>query len=73
VSQLRENGHRNIFEIGTSGNGKDQRLIDQSRLTSGDYVIPTKVIWYDSLRREFRAVPNGRYPDQVDSITQAVN
>ena len=35
-------------------------------------MIPTNVEWYEGLRREFRAFPDGENDDQVDSVTQFV-
>ncbi|MBO6719074.1 MAG: phage terminase large subunit [Rhizobiaceae bacterium] len=60
-----------VKNVGQSG--KEARLIEQSaRLLSSNYVIPTNTSWYEELRNEFRWFPNGRYADQVDSVTQFV-
>jgi len=73
VSQLREAGYHYIRGTQTGMKNKEQRLVDQSpRLVSDEYVIPTNVEWYEGLRREFRAFPDGKNDDQVDSVTQFV-
>lgn len=73
VQQLRQEGNPWITGTKTGLKNKEQRLIDQAaRLVSGDFVIPTRVSWFNELRREFMAFPNGNHDDQVDSISQFV-
>lgn len=43
-----------------------------ARLETGRYLLPNRVEWLEDLRRELLAFPNGRYDDQVDSLTQFV-
>ena len=74
VQQLRRD-HRDfsVFVCKTGVTNKEARLIEQSaRLLDGRYVIATRPDWYRDLRQEFRAFPNGRNDDQVDSVSQFV-
>ncbi len=74
VQQLRrDGGHLNVIVCKLGVGNKEERLITQSaRLIGGDFVIPSGPEWFRDLRHEFRAFPNGRYADQVDSVTQFV-
>jgi predicted phage terminase large subunit-like protein len=74
VHQLKRDGfHRNVMACRLGVGNKEARLIEQSaRLTSGNFVIPTTAPWFRDLRQEFRAFPNGKYADRVDSVSQFV-
>lgn len=54
--------------------GKEQRVAAQTaNLESGKFLFPAHDLpWKEALFRELRAFPNGKYDDQVDSLTQAV-
>jgi predicted phage terminase large subunit-like protein len=74
VQQLRrDRRHLNVMVCKLGVGNKEERLIAQSaRLIGGDFVIPSAAEWFRDLRHEFRAFPNGKYSDQVDSVTQFV-
>lgn len=51
--------------------GKAERLLAQTaRLEAGLIALPREAPWLDSFCRELRAAPDGRYWDQIDSMTQ---
>jgi predicted phage terminase large subunit-like protein len=72
IQQLkRDRGVSEVVGISPGRQDKETRLLDQSaHLYSGSFVIPTNAAWYEELRQEFRGFPQGRYSDQVDSISQ---
>jgi predicted phage terminase large subunit-like protein len=50
---------------------KEDRLIAQTgQLEAGLIVLPSEAPWLEAFCRELLAAPNGRYWDQVDSMTQ---
>lgn len=51
--------------------GKEERLIAQTgQLEAGKVVLPLEAPWLHDFCHELLAAPNGRYWDQVDSMTQ---
>jgi predicted phage terminase large subunit-like protein len=51
--------------------GKEERLIAQTgQLEAGRVMLPHEAPWLHDFCRELLAAPNGRYWDQVDSMTQ---
>lgn len=70
VQQFMNEGHRGFVELRPVGS-KEERIIAQTDLLQSDKVeIPANAPWTDALRRELMAFPNGRYDDQIDSISQ---
>ena len=50
---------------------KHTRMATQAaKLESGQAMLPQDAPWLEELRREIVAMPNGRYEDQIDSISQ---
>ena len=43
------------------------------RLYSGVGKLPRSAPWLEQLRHELQAFPDGRYDDQVDSLSQFLN
>jgi predicted phage terminase large subunit-like protein len=44
--------------------------VEAAKLETGRFLLPRRAEWLDAFRRELQAFPNGRYDDQVDSMTQ---
>ena len=52
-------------------NDKVTRMATQSaKIESGQMFLPRKATWLDDFRTELLQFPNGRYDDQVDSLSQ---
>jgi predicted phage terminase large subunit-like protein len=41
-------------------------------IEAGHFMLPAEAPWLDDLTRELRAFPNGKYDDQVDSVSQFI-
>jgi predicted phage terminase large subunit-like protein len=41
-----------------------------AKLETGNFLLPEDAEWLEAFRHELRAFPNGRYDDQVDSMSQ---
>lgn len=51
-------------------NGKVERMVAQSaKIESGQVRLPKSASWLEGLRAEIAAFPNGKYDDQVDSLS----
>ena len=49
---------------------KEVRVATQSdKLVNGRFLVPARADWLAAFRHELQAFPNGRYDDQVDSLT----
>ncbi|MDG1416442.1 MAG: phage terminase large subunit, partial [Maricaulis sp.] len=60
-----------LFQTVKATGSKLDRLIPQlDALQSGAIIFPTQLPWWDTLRREMAAFPDGTHDDQVDSISQ---
>jgi predicted phage terminase large subunit-like protein len=60
-----------LFQTVKATDSKLDRLIPQlDALQSGAIIFPTQPPWWDTLRREMAAFPDGTHDDQVDSISQ---
>lgn len=52
---------------------KETRVIGiTGQLAEGRFLLPSEAPWLDAFRSELRAFPNGKYDDQVDSVSQFV-
>jgi len=70
VQQLRSERHHEFKSIRPRGS-KFERFIAQTDILQSDRVaIPTGMPWFAGLKRELLVFPNGKYDDQVDSVTQ---
>jgi predicted phage terminase large subunit-like protein len=57
-----------------TGSDKAMRLYGQSaEFESGSVRLPASAPWLDEYRRELTTFPGGKYDDQVDSTTQALD
>jgi predicted phage terminase large subunit-like protein len=53
---------------------KVMRMNEQTaRIEAGSVSLPEQASWLDEFRREIMAFPAGRYSDQVDAFSQALN
>jgi predicted phage terminase large subunit-like protein len=53
---------------------KVTRMHAQSaRIEAGHVLLPRRAEWLDEFRSELLQFPNGRYDDQVDSLSQFLN
>jgi predicted phage terminase large subunit-like protein len=53
---------------------KVMRMNEQTaRIEAGSVSLPKQAPWLDEFRREILAFPDGRYSDQVDAFSQALN
>ncbi len=56
------------------GGDKVMRMNEQTaRIEAGSVFLPKQAPWLDEFRREILAFPAGRYTDQVDAFSQALN
>lgn len=53
---------------------KIMRMNEQTaRIEAGSVSLPRQAPWLDEFRREILAFPAGRYSDQADAFSQALN
>lgn len=64
---------RRIFAISPCDSKEVRLMAAVERLYSGLASLPREAPFMDELRREMMAFPNGRYDDQCDSLSQALN
>ena len=75
MSLIQELKRDNIHAIAVDPEGdKVMRMnAHTARLEAGSLMLPCRASWLDELRREILAFPAGRYSDQVDALSQALN
>lgn len=55
----------------SSEKGKVERMVAQSaKIENGQVRLPIVALWLEGFRAEVAAFPNGKYDDQVDSLSQ---
>ena len=70
LQQLRVDGYVDFKEWPVRGD-KFERFIAQTDILQSERVaIPKTAPWFETLKRELLVFPNGRYDDQVDSVSQ---
>ncbi len=53
--------------------GKDERMsVESLKIESGEVRLPQNASWKETFLAETAAFPNGKYDDQVDSLSQAL-
>lgn len=68
---IRELRVRDTFEPYIPRVDRRTRLETQmAKLETGNFLLPQEAPWLEEFKRECQAFPNGRYDDQVDSLTQ---
>jgi predicted phage terminase large subunit-like protein len=55
------------------GSKADRMVAQSAKIETGQVLLPREADWLDTLLRELLAFPNGRYDDQVDSVSQFLN
>ena len=59
------------LELYTPRDDKETRFaVQTAKIERGMVLIPREADWLPAFKRELLAFPNGRYDDQVDSMTQ---
>ena len=68
-----EREHIHAIAIDPEGD-KIMRMNNQTgRIEAGSVLLPRRAPWLEDFRRELCAFPGGRYNDQVDAFSQALN
>ena len=69
------NGDDRIYAVAVEPQGdKVMRMNQQTaRIEAGSVFLPKHAPWLDEFRRELLAFPAGRYSDQADAFSQALN
>jgi predicted phage terminase large subunit-like protein len=52
------------------GNKADRMVAESAKIEAGHVYLPREAYWLDTFLLELLAFPNGRYDDQVDSVSQ---
>jgi predicted phage terminase large subunit-like protein len=52
------------------GSKADRMVAQSAKIEAGHVHLPKEVDWLDTFLLEILAFPNGRYDDQVDSVSQ---
>ena len=75
MSMIQDLRHKNIHAIPIVPEGdKIMRMNAQTaRIEARSVSLPRRAGWLDEFRREMLAFPAGRYSDQVDALSQALN
>ncbi len=75
MSLIQDLRRDNIHAIKIDPDGdKVMRMNEQTaRIEAGSVHLPSRAGWLDEFRRELLAFPAGRYSDQVDAFSQALN
>jgi predicted phage terminase large subunit-like protein len=75
MSLIQELKQENIYPVAVDPDGeKVMRMNAQTaRIEAGSVLLPKRASWLDEFRREILAFPAGRYNDQVDAFSQALN
>ena len=72
LQELQRKDHRGV-RPNTPRSGKVERMIAQTALLEGGEVrLPDAAPWREAFVAEAAAFPNGKYDDQVDSMSQAL-
>jgi predicted phage terminase large subunit-like protein len=75
MSLIQDLRDENIHAIKVDPEGdKVMRMNTQTaRIEAGSVSLPRSASWLDEFRRELMAFPAGRYTDQVDALSQALD
>jgi predicted phage terminase large subunit-like protein len=75
MSLIQDLSDENIYAIKFDPAGdKVMRMNAQTaRIEAGSVSLPRSASWLDEFRREILAFPAGRYTDQVDALSQALD
>jgi predicted phage terminase large subunit-like protein len=75
MSLIQDLTKEHIHAIAVEPEGdKTMRMNAQTaRIEAGSVLLPGQAPWLDEFRREIMAFPAGRYSDQVDALSQALN
>jgi predicted phage terminase large subunit-like protein len=75
MSLIQDLTKEHIHAIAVEPEGdKTMRMNAQTaRIEAGSVSLPEQAPWLDEFRREIMAFPAGRYSDQVDALSQALN
>jgi predicted phage terminase large subunit-like protein len=75
MALIQELKQQNIHAIAVDPEGdKIMRMNAQTaRIEAGSVSLPSRAEWLDQFRREISAFPAGRYSDQIDALSQALN
>ena len=55
------------------GSKADRMVAQSAKIEAGHVYLPREASWLDTFMLELLAFPNGRYDDQVDSVSQFLN
>ena len=55
------------------GSKADRMVAESAKIEAGHVYLPREAPWLDTFMLELLAFPNGRYDDQVDSVSQFLN
>jgi predicted phage terminase large subunit-like protein len=75
MALIQELKRENIYPVAVDPDGeKVMRMNAQTaRIEAGSVLLPKRASWLDEFRGEILAFPAGRYNDQVDAFSQALN
>jgi len=72
IQELRDEGIQPIA-IAPEGDKITRMSVQSARIEAGHVLIPQAASWLGEFQREILAFPNGRYDDQIDSLSQALS
>ena len=70
ISELRENTRLTVVPVQPKGDKATRMMAEVAAIESGRVLIPHEAPWLAELRKELVLFPNGKYDDQVDSVSQ---
>ena len=70
--ELRLKGLPNLIAINAKGDKKMRMWLQASIIEAGKVFLPAQAHWRAAFLHEFEMFPNGRFDDQVDSMSQAL-
>ena len=71
-SYLRQDDRRGVRGLSLKLNKIDRMLNETFTLEKSEVLLPAEASWKEVFISEGAAFPNGRYDDQVDSMSQAL-
>ena len=72
IQELRREGIRAI-EVKPEGDKIMRMNAHTAKIEAGYVHIPRRASWLDEFRKEIMAFPVGKYDDQVDALSQALD
>ena len=69
-NELYRDNHRQVLALSVKNDKVTRMSLQNAKLEAGEVRLPRKATYLDVFRNEVAEFPNGRYDDQIDTMSQ---